>query len=92
MTPETRRLLDYIRDYIATNGIAPSYFEMEAAVGGGRGGVFRMVTSLVEEGLLVRRRWKNRGLALPDVPPLVGVPDAFLQGELDRRQRERANG
>lgn len=93
MTPETRRLLDYVRDYIAANGIAPSYSEMQAALDGrARGCVFRMISGLVEGGFLVRRRWKSRGLALPDVPSLLGIPDSFLEAELRRRQLERANG
>jgi SOS-response transcriptional repressor LexA len=91
MTPESLRLLDFIRARIDAAGLPPTYSEMLAHMGlRGRGVVHAMVDGLVKDGLLVRRPGRPRGLRLPNLPDLAGVPTSRLEAELRRRKRHPA--
>jgi SOS-response transcriptional repressor LexA len=90
MTPEQLRLLDFIREEIADKGMAPSYPEMQARIGRSRSSVHRLVTGLVQSGLLIRTRNQARGLTLPNEANIAGIPTDRLEAELRRRGRQPA--
>ncbi|HEX8224496.1 MAG TPA: hypothetical protein VF605_11830 [Allosphingosinicella sp.] len=90
MTPEQLRLLDFIREQIADNGLAPSYPEMERLLGRSRSSIHRLVTGLVHKGLLIRHRNQARGLTLPNEANIAGIPTDRLEAELRRRGRQPA--
>lgn len=88
MTPDEKRLLEFVTERINATGMSPTYQEMANAVGcKTKSGIARRIESLIQQGYLVRRDRAYRGLAL-NTSPLAEVPTAALQAELDRRNRE----
>lgn len=85
MTFAEIRALDLIRDRIVRTQAAPTLDELAAALGWkSKSTAHFVVTSLVEQGVLVRQRGAHRGLALADAPKLMLVPTPDLQAELTR--------
>ncbi len=65
LTMKQLEALDFIRRYIATHVVAPSFDEIAAHLGlKSKSGVHRLVTALVERGHLRRLRHRARALAL----------------------------
>lgn len=88
MTERQLCLLDFIRERIAEEGVAPSYEEMRRHLRlRSDGPVREMVDRLVRSGQLLRRRGVDRGLSLPTDVNLLGVSTARLEAELRRRRR-----
>lgn len=86
MTLAEIRALDFIRDRIVTTQVAPTLEELCAAMGWkAKSTAHRVVTSLVWQGMVVRKYGSKRALALADAPKLAIVPTADLQAELARR-------
>lgn len=87
MTPRQIRAYDFIREELATHGIAPTYNELARYLGlASKGGAHRIVDRLVEEGKLLRGgRGGARKLSLPYAADLTTVPTYLLQAELQRR-------
>lgn len=86
MTLAEIRALDFIRDRIATSQASPTLEEISAVMGWkARSGAHALVTSLVRQGLLVRKPASKRGLELADAPKLAMVSTADLHAELVRR-------
>lgn len=85
MTPRQKRLLDFIRRFVAEHGLSPTYAQMQAELGlSSKSGAHRLVELLVEEGKLVRRPGRVRGIELPGVD-LSAVPTSELVAALERR-------
>lgn len=86
MTLAEIRALDFIRDRIVATQVAPTLEELCAAMGWkAKSTAHRVVTSLVWQGMLVRKPASKRALALADAPKLAIVPTADLLAELARR-------
>lgn len=86
MTLAEIRALDFIRDRIVTTQVPPTLEELCAAMGWkAKSTAHRVVTSLVWQGMVVRKYGSKRALALADAPKLAIVPTADLQAELARR-------
>lgn len=85
MTPSQLRVLDLVRERITGTGYAPTIREIVAVVGGGVGGVHKIVDDLVAAGHLARSVGEVRGLRLVDMPNLRVVGTAALRAELARR-------
>lgn len=77
LTKRQADILAFIRAFVKTNGHAPNYTEMNAAVGGGRSNVHRAVACLVDRGYLVRLPTAARSLALAD-ESVVPIPRDVL--------------
>ena len=87
MTDLQLRLLTFIREHIAENGVAPTYDQMRAAAGiASKSGVSRHVEALIAQGLLVRTSGGKQNLRLP-YPNLAAVPTAVLSAEIARREK-----
>lgn len=85
MSPQQRRALDFIADYIAKRRIAPSFDEIKEHLGqASKSGASRIVEALISQGHLVRTsgRWRNLALAGQN---LRSVPSAELWAELRMR-------
>lgn len=90
MTPDEKKLLEFITERIAATAMSPTYEEMAAAVGcKTKSGIARRIDSLIRQGHLVRRARAYRGLAL-NTSSLATVPTAALQAELARREQGHA--
>ena len=88
MTPMQERCLAAIRSGIQSNGVAPRYEDIAAALGlASKAGVHRLVTALIERGHLTKMPGRNRSLALvlPAKSPLAAFTVAELQAEIGRR-------
>lgn len=86
MTLAEIRALDFIRDRIVATQVTPTLEELCAAMGWkAKSTAHRVVTSLVWQGMLVRKRASKRALALADAPKLAVVPTGDLRAELARR-------
>lgn len=85
MTERQRKCFDFIADYIAARGIAPTYDEIGKAIGSrSRGGIHDLVHRLVDQGLLTKTKGGSRNLRLVGVD-LSRVPSDELRAELERR-------
>lgn len=91
MTPRQLECLEYVREYIADHGYAPSIREIANRLNlVSRAGVLRLIDGLVEQGQLIKRPQRNRGLSLPvghdsHSASLLRIPSAVLIAELTRR-------
>lgn len=86
LTPHQQCLYDFIRDYMAKHGFAPTVREMAAGFGTpSPGRVHGMLRKLEERGAIRRIANRNRATELVDQDPLAGVPTAALVSELTRR-------
>jgi SOS-response transcriptional repressor LexA len=81
-------VLDFVREEIAATGCAPSYREIQRRFGRrSPSSAHAAVSSLVEDGLLIRVPGRDRGLRLPGAD-LRAVPTESLRAELARREAE----
>lgn len=93
MTHRERELLRFIERYMAENdGVAPTFVEMSAALGGrSKSGIHAMVKSLERQGKLRRTQGHHRAIELVDQPVnLTAVPDSELLREVASRGLIRA--
>lgn len=85
MTPKQKDGFDFIRARLERDGIAPSYEEITSELKlSSKSGAVRIVDALVEQGKLVKRPYRARGLALARVD-LASVPTPDLVAELEKR-------
>jgi len=90
LTLRQKEMLDFIRSYHATNGIAPTYTEMMAATGRvSKSGVYRVLQALEERGHIRRMKDRARAIELISDPHLLlslqEVGDTELSLECHRR-------
>lgn len=85
MTPHQKRVFEVVKARLDRDGLAPTYEEIQAELGlSSKSAVARAVDALVEEGRLVKRIARARGLAIPRVN-LTDVSTADLVAELEKR-------
>ncbi|MDR6851051.1 SOS-response transcriptional repressor LexA [Sphingomonas sp. BE123] len=86
MTALEQQVLSFIRDRIETIGLAPTIEEIMQHVGAkSKSSVARIVDGLTKQKLLIRERFRPRGLKLPELPNLDAVPTHALRAALARR-------
>lgn len=85
MSPHQLQTLDFVRERIATIGVAPTQREIAQHLGKSRGAVTASIDGLVARGKLRRRSAAARGLELADLPDLRTVPTDEIRAELARR-------
>ena len=91
MTPQQKQMLEYIRDYHAEHGIAPSTRTiMRGLDHKSPGSVHQMLVVLESNGWLIRTN-EGVGKYLPaELPaPLASISSAELHRELRRRREAR---
>jgi len=87
MTPAQKRCLDIVAAWIAAHGVAPTYREIAATMGGNaQGRAHDLVAALVAQGELIRTAARNRNLRMPTVD-LTRVPLDELLAEIERRSK-----
>lgn len=85
MSPHQLQTLDFVRERIATIGVAPTQREIAQHLGKSRGAVTASIEGLVARGKLRRRSAAARGLELADLPDLRTVTTDDMRAELARR-------
>ncbi len=94
LTRKQLQLLEFIRDYMAREGIAPSFDEMKDALGlRSKSGVHRLVSALEERGFLRRLPHRARGLEIirqPGSPPPAAEAPGFTPRVVPGGMPERA--
>jgi len=92
MTPNQKRVLDFVTRQIRQTGISPSLDEIAAEIGlKGRSGVHRIVSALVRDGYLLRTPEMPRSLRLPSPPSGVTASHELVAAAeylLERISRE----
>ncbi|MBF0181971.1 MAG: transcriptional repressor LexA [Magnetococcales bacterium] len=77
-TPSQQRLLETIKEFIASHGMSPTLVELSEILGIKPPSVHEQITAMIQKGLLQRTSRKVRSLALVEkssrVPRLVSVP------------------
>lgn len=73
LTPRQYDLLGYIRESVEVRGFAPSYKEMQTALGlASKAGIHRMVVALEERGHIQRLPGRARSIFLVSKPnPII---------------------
>lgn len=86
LTRKQHELLTFIKSYVRqNNGVAPSFEEMQRALGlSSKSGVHRLMDALEERGHIKRSRYRRRALELVD-GGLSNLPTDALISELSRR-------
>src|ERR1700712_2883161 len=75
LTKKQHQLLQFIRERMNADGVAPSFDEMKEALGlKSKSGVHRLVTALEERGFLRRLRHRARALEVVKLPDSQGQP------------------
>ena len=89
MTPGQANLLAFIGLYIDEHGYSPSYEEMRAELGlKSKSGIHRLVTALVERGLVSRLPGRARAITLgKEVAPPPRIRDMSDDEILERAER-----
>ena len=65
LTKKQKELFVYLRDYISSNGISPSFEEMKNAVNlKSKSGIHRLITSLEQRGYIKRLKHKARAMEI----------------------------
>jgi repressor LexA len=65
LTKKQKELFDYLRDYISSNDISPSFEEMKNAVNlKSKSGIHRLITSLEQRGYIKRLKHKARAMEI----------------------------
>ena len=65
LTKKQKELYDYLKNYISTNEISPSFEEMKSAVNlKSKSGIHRLITSLEERGFIKRLKHKARAMEI----------------------------
>lgn len=80
LTERQRDTLNFIDDYVAVSGFAPSYAEIQTSLGlKSRSGVHRLMTSLHERGYI--RRLPHRARAIEVIKSgMVGIVEVAIDG------------
>lgn len=66
MTSREKECLDYVREHIRKHGFPPSYEEIAAQLKlTSKSGIFRLLRSLMRQGLIVQEPYVARGITLP---------------------------
>ncbi len=86
LTRKQHELLTFIKSYVRqNNGVAPSFEEMQRALGlSSKSGVHRLMDALEERGHVKRSRYRHRSLELVE-DKLANIPTEALVAELNRR-------
>jgi SOS-response transcriptional repressor LexA len=98
MTPNEKRLLDYLREYVAARDMAPTYNEICRALAiNSKSHVCRMAVSLERQGLVTYQRRTQRGLApVPEGTMTEAQKDAIanriIDGAIEALQDRRRKG
>ncbi len=67
LTKKQKELFDYLRDYMTSNQISPSFEEMKEAVNlKSKSGIHRLITSLEQRGFIKRLKHKARAMEIID--------------------------
>jgi len=67
LTKKQKELYDYLKNYISSNEISPSFEEMKSAVNlKSKSGIHRLITSLEERGFIKRLKHKARAMEIID--------------------------
>ena len=67
LTKKQKELYDYLKNYISSNQISPSFEEMKSAVNlKSKSGIHRLITSLEERGFIKRLKHKARAMEIID--------------------------
>lgn len=85
MTPRQLEVLDWVREFIADSGVAPTVRMVAERFDCGVSSAHRMLGELIAAGKLGRRSGKDRALFVPDLPDMRVVPTDSLVAELKRR-------
>ncbi len=65
LTKKQKELYDYLKNYISSNHISPSFEEMKSAVNlKSKSGIHRLITSLEERGFIRRLKHKARAMEI----------------------------
>ena len=65
LTKKQKELYDYLKKYISSNEISPSFEEMKSAVNlKSKSGIHRLITSLEERGFIKRLKHKARAMEI----------------------------
>ncbi len=65
LTKKQKELYDYLKNYISSNHISPSFEEMKSAVNlKSKSGIHRLITSLEERGFIKRLKHKARAMEI----------------------------
>ncbi len=65
LTKKQKELLDFLKDYISSNQISPSFEEMKEAVNlKSKSGIHRLITSLEQRGFIKRLKHKARAMEI----------------------------
>ena len=65
LTKKQKELFDYLKNYISSNQISPSFEEMKSAVNlKSKSGIHRLITSLEERGFIKRLKHKARAMEI----------------------------
>ena len=85
MTETQLKCLEFVRERIQRDGVAPTYPQIADHLGiKSRSSISAMVQRLVRDGHLVKTRSGHRNLRLPGAD-LAAVPTDDLRAELERR-------
>lgn len=86
LTRKQHELLTFIKSYVRqNNGVAPSFEEMQRALGlSSKSGVHRLMDALEERGHVKRSRYRRRSLELVE-DKLANIPTEALAAEFNRR-------
>ena len=86
LTRKQHDLLTFIKSYVRqNNGVAPSFEEMQRALGlSSKSGAHRLMDALEERGHVKRSRYRCRSLELVE-DKLANIPTEALAAELNRR-------
>lgn len=85
MTEQQKRVYDFIRSRLVESPVAPSFEEIGQEIGtSSKSSVHRLVSALVDQGLIIRRPGRARSIALAGLD-LSTVPTEALVAELGKR-------
>jgi SOS-response transcriptional repressor LexA len=86
LTPRQRQVFLFLREYIASEGVAPSHEEIAAHLGvAGKGAVHKLVIALEQRGYISRQPYKDRSICITESDPLSHTTTDDLIRELQRR-------
>ena len=72
LTKKQKELFDYLKEYISSNQISPSFEEMKEAVNlKSKSGIHRLISSLEERGFIKRLKHKARAMEIIDKNSIV---------------------
>ena len=94
LTKKQKELFVYLRDYISSNDISPSFEEMKNAVNlKSKSGIHRLISALEERGFIKRLAHKARALEVIKLPETASANDIYnsfspsvIKGGLDEEK------